>query len=277
MIPFLRSRGQLYFGGVMLVVVIAAAATFLSEHYGAPVMLFALLIGMAFHFLAQDNACKPGVEFSANTMLRFGVGLLGLRLSIVDVESIGLGPILAVIAFVMATLASGALMSRLLGRGMAFGLLAGGSVAMTLNNLARRGLKGVARNCIIITCAKQLWFDGLKSTNDLEGSGRRPKATKFSKGSGLFDAHWLPNTTRGSNAWSHCSHVVYLYDQHPSPSVKAWLGMHNGWQDRYALSEAIQLIWRSRIRCGEPTTVYFASERMYDLFVEWLQLAHGEH
>ncbi|MFT5060329.1 MAG: putative integral membrane protein (TIGR00698 family) [Yoonia sp.] len=130
MIPFLRSRGQLYFGGVMLVVVIAAAATFLSEHYGAPVMLFALLIGMAFHFLAQDNACEPGVEFSANTLLRFGVGLLGLRLSIGDVESIGLGPVLAVIGFVMATLACGALMSRLLGRGMAFGLLAGGSVAI---------------------------------------------------------------------------------------------------------------------------------------------------
>ena len=102
----------------MLAVVIAATATFLSEHYGAPVMLFALLIEMAFHFLAQDNACEPGVEFSANTLLRFGVGLLGLRLSIGDVESIGLGPVLAVIGFVMATLACGALMSRLLGRGM---------------------------------------------------------------------------------------------------------------------------------------------------------------
>jgi uncharacterized integral membrane protein (TIGR00698 family) len=130
MIPFLRSRWQLYFGGVMLVVVIAAAATFLSEHYGAPVMLFALLIGMAFHFLAQDDSCKPGVEFSANTLLRFGVGLLGLRLSIGDVESIGLGPVLAIIGFVMATLACGVLMSLVLGRGMAFGLLAGGSVAI---------------------------------------------------------------------------------------------------------------------------------------------------
>jgi uncharacterized integral membrane protein (TIGR00698 family) len=130
MISFLRSRWQLYFGGVMLVVVIAAAATFLSEHYGAPVMLFALLIGMAFHFLAQDDSCKPGVEFSANTLLRFGVGLLGLRLSIGDVESIGLGPVLAIIGFVMATLACGVLMSLVLGRGMAFGLLAGGSVAI---------------------------------------------------------------------------------------------------------------------------------------------------
>lgn len=130
MLLSIRTRAQSLFGGMMLAVVIAAAATFLSEHYGAPVMLFALLIGMAFHFLSQNATCKPGIEFSARTMLRFGVGLLGLRLSIGDVESIGLGPVLAVVGFALATLACGALMSRILGRRMAFGLLAGGSVAI---------------------------------------------------------------------------------------------------------------------------------------------------
>lgn len=130
MLSTMRQNGQPYSGGIMLAVVIAAAATFLSEHYGAPVMLFALLIGMAFHFLSQDDACKPGIEFSARTLLRFGVGLLGLRLSIGDVESIGLTPVIAVVGFVLATLACGALLSRLLGRRMAFGLLAGGSVAI---------------------------------------------------------------------------------------------------------------------------------------------------
>ncbi len=130
MLSNFRTRAQPLFGGVMLATVIAASATFLSEHYGAPIMLFALLIGIAFHFLADDTTCKPGVEFSAKTLLRFGVGLLGLRLSIGDVETIGIGPVLAVLGFVLATLACGALMSRFLGRGMAFGLLAGGSVAI---------------------------------------------------------------------------------------------------------------------------------------------------
>lgn len=130
MLSNFRTRAQPLFGGIMLATVIAASATFLSEHYGAPIMLFALLIGIAFHFLADDTTCKPGVEFSAKTLLRFGVGLLGLRLSIGDVETIGIGPVLAVLGFVLATLACGALMSRFLGRGMAFGLLAGGSVAI---------------------------------------------------------------------------------------------------------------------------------------------------
>lgn len=117
-------------GGIMLSLLIAAAATFLSEHYGAPVMLFALLIGMAFHFLSRDDRCAPGIEFSAKTLLRLGVGLLGLRLSVVDVAGIGYGPVLAVAGFVLATLACGGLLSYLFGRRLAFGLLAGGSVAI---------------------------------------------------------------------------------------------------------------------------------------------------
>jgi len=130
MVNAIKTRWNTYSSGVMLAVVIAAAASFLSEHYGAPVMLFALLIGIGFHFLAADPTCKKGIEFSASTLLRFGVGLLGLRLSVGDVMSIGAGPVLAVVGFVLATLVLGALMSRFLGRGMAFGLLAGGSVAI---------------------------------------------------------------------------------------------------------------------------------------------------
>ncbi|UWQ75826.1 YeiH family protein [Leisingera sp. M658] len=116
--------------GFIVALVIAAAATFLSEHYAAPVMLFALLIGMAFHFLAEDESCRPGIEFSAKTLLRFGVGLLGLRLSLGDVESLGWVSVLAIVGFVLATLGCGVLLSTLLGRRSAFGLLAGGSVAI---------------------------------------------------------------------------------------------------------------------------------------------------
>jgi uncharacterized membrane protein YadS len=50
MFSFVRARWKSYYSGIFLAVVIATAASFLSEHYGAPVMLFALLIGMAFHF-----------------------------------------------------------------------------------------------------------------------------------------------------------------------------------------------------------------------------------
>ena len=143
-------------------------------------------------------------------------------------------------------------------------------VAMTLNTLAKRDLYGIPKEDIIVTCAKDSWFESGKSWDDLEGSDKKPRPGKFSKGSGLLAVNWLPNTTRGSNRWSNCSHVIYLHDQFASPEVKNWLGMDGKWLERYALTEAVQLIWRSRIRKGEPTTVYFASQRMYDLFTEWL-------
>ncbi|MFZ7093996.1 YeiH family protein [Primorskyibacter sp. 2E233] len=130
MVSLVKSRISPYFGGLLLATVIAVAATFMSEHYGAPVMLFALLIGIAFHFLAEEETCGAGIDFAARALLRLGVGLLGLRLGLAEVTSLGVTPIIAVVAFVLATLACGALMSLILGRRMAFGLLAGGSVAI---------------------------------------------------------------------------------------------------------------------------------------------------
>ena len=49
--------------GVLACAVVGAAAAFLSEHYGAPVMLFALLLGMAMNFLSGAGTVPPGHRF----------------------------------------------------------------------------------------------------------------------------------------------------------------------------------------------------------------------
>src|SRR3954471_21977969 len=51
--------------GFLVSVVVAVAAQFLSDHYGAPAMLMALLLGIAFHFLAEEGRCAPGIAVSA--------------------------------------------------------------------------------------------------------------------------------------------------------------------------------------------------------------------
>lgn len=73
-----HARGRDLFPGVLACAVVAAAATFLSQHYGAPVMLFALMLGMAMNFLSSEGPCKPGIEFTSRHVLRWGVALLGL-------------------------------------------------------------------------------------------------------------------------------------------------------------------------------------------------------
>ncbi|MDM0117182.1 hypothetical protein QTI66_34225 [Variovorax sp. J22R133] len=63
-------RVRLLFPGVLACGVVAAASTFLSEHYGAPVMLFALLLGIAMNFLSgEGGTCKPGIELAGRTLL----------------------------------------------------------------------------------------------------------------------------------------------------------------------------------------------------------------
>ncbi|WP_193140829.1 MULTISPECIES: YeiH family protein [unclassified Meridianimarinicoccus] len=116
--------------GFAVSVVVAAAAQFLSDHYGAPAMLMALLLGIAFHFLAEEGRCVPGIAFTSRTVLRIGVALLGARISVELL--IGLGPKLIglVVAGVILTILFGLLGAKLLGRGWRFALLTGGSVAI---------------------------------------------------------------------------------------------------------------------------------------------------
>jgi len=44
-------------------------------------LLFALLLGLALHFISDDKRCKAGIQFASSTLLRCGVALLGLRLT----------------------------------------------------------------------------------------------------------------------------------------------------------------------------------------------------
>ena len=57
------------------------AAQFISDHYGAPAMLMALLFGIALNFLSKETYCNSGISFSATVVLRFGIILLGMKIS----------------------------------------------------------------------------------------------------------------------------------------------------------------------------------------------------
>lgn len=128
----MRVRSSLapLFPGVLLALVVATAAKFLSEHYGAPVMLFALLIGMAFNFLSDDSRFASGLETASKTLLRAGIVLLGLRITAGDVVALGPWTFLTVLGLMAATIASGFVCARIFGRGWRFGLLTGGAVAI---------------------------------------------------------------------------------------------------------------------------------------------------
>jgi uncharacterized integral membrane protein (TIGR00698 family) len=124
------ARARILAPGVLACGVVGAASAFLAEHYGAPVMLFALLLGMAMNFLSADGACRPGIEFSAKQMLRIGIALLGLRITVGQVAALGWGPLALVIICVVLTIGVSMVAARLLKFQPLFGLLTGGATAI---------------------------------------------------------------------------------------------------------------------------------------------------
>ncbi len=126
----LYARCAVLWPGLAMSAVVAVAAMFLAEHYGAPVMLFALLLGMAVNFLSEDARCKPGIEFVARQVLRWGVALLGLKITLDQVQSLGWYSVFMVVLAVSLTIGLGIVMAKWMGFKPFFGLLSGGSVGI---------------------------------------------------------------------------------------------------------------------------------------------------
>ena len=125
------ARGwRTYVPGLLIVALGTLAAGFLSDHYGAPPTLMALLIGLALNFLSADARLTPGLQFASRSLLRWGIVLVGVRVTLAQVVSLGPVALLCVIGIVAATMGAGILLGRRLGLGGAFGTLAGGAVAI---------------------------------------------------------------------------------------------------------------------------------------------------
>ena len=131
--------------GLLASLVIAGAAAFLADHYSGPIMLFALLLGMAMNFLSEVERCKAGISFASRTVLRLGVALLGFRITLGEIADLGWQPVALVIAVVTLTILVSTWAAKAMGFRTEFGILSGGataicgaSAAMALSAACRR-------------------------------------------------------------------------------------------------------------------------------------------
>jgi uncharacterized integral membrane protein (TIGR00698 family) len=116
--------------GVMVTALVAMAAAFLGSQYKGSMLLFALLLGLALHFVSDDKRCKAGIQFASSTVLRMGVALLGLRLTIDHALALGWQTGLALLAAVALTVAMGLLLAKLFKVESSLGVLIGGATAI---------------------------------------------------------------------------------------------------------------------------------------------------
>lgn len=135
MAMLLRSDGLLtrcfeHYPGIAVTALAFAVAGQSAGALGGPVLVHAMVVGFGLHFMSQHSICRPGLDFCAKPLLRLGVALLGARVSVADMQTLGAAPLAIAVGAVLTTMVVSVPIARLLGMRRDDGLLTGGSVAI---------------------------------------------------------------------------------------------------------------------------------------------------
>jgi uncharacterized integral membrane protein (TIGR00698 family) len=126
----LRAAASTIAPGVASTLIVALAATYLSDHYHAPPVIFALLLGMALNQLSAEARYAPGINVSARTLLRISVALLGLRITFGQIGELGWSTAAMVTVTVPMTIGFGWALARIMKLDGRYGVLSGGAVGI---------------------------------------------------------------------------------------------------------------------------------------------------
>lgn len=139
------------------------------------------------------------------------------------------------------------------------------SSAWYLRNKDNNSMKKIKSNChnffqnITNTSSElNIWTVFKDYQNLIKGKG-------YTKG-------FVPLNMRATNDYINCRSVAYLVNRYLNPMIKNFFIENNVIvdEDKYALSELLQFIFRSRVRQGEKITLYLPSKRMRNLLLDWL-------
>jgi uncharacterized integral membrane protein (TIGR00698 family) len=122
-----RSR---YMPGLTVVLVAAGTAAWLAEHYGFPIILLGLLIGLALNFVAREKATHPGLDFASSSCLRWGIVALGFQVTLAQIWALGPWPFAALVAIMGLSVGAGLMGAGVSGQSRYAGILAGGATAI---------------------------------------------------------------------------------------------------------------------------------------------------
>ncbi len=116
--------------GIAACAAVSAAAAWLSDHYGLPIILAGLLLGLALNFLSGEERTHAGLDFASRHFLRLGIVALGLQVTVGQILALGPLPFIGVLLVMAAAFGAAMLAARLLKQNHYSGLLAGGATAI---------------------------------------------------------------------------------------------------------------------------------------------------
>ena len=87
-----------------------------------------------------------------------------------------------------------------------------------------------------------------------------------------YKSSFLQMNARATNKYRDRDVVLYLINRFADPNIQKFFSIRNIEidEDKFALSEMLQFIWRSAIRDGKPIILYVPSRRMRELLVDWI-------
>lgn len=109
----------------------------------------------------------------------------------------------------------------------------------------------------------KLWSSYKASRSALKGLG--------------YTKRFLPYNTRATNAYRQCSYLAYTVNIFADVDTQLYFN-NRGYavdSDKLAVSEMVQWLWRSRLRCGQEIWLYLPSSRMRRLLYKWVEEVTG--
>jgi len=127
-----------------------------------------------------------------------------------------------------------------------------------LINTLKNNLYNYFRNITKSSSEYNMWTTFKEFKSLLRGDG-------YSRG-------FLAVNARATNDYRHKTNLAYCANIFMNPVLKQFFAQKNIVvnEDKYALSEMIQWIWRSAIRDNGEINVYIPSSRMRNLLIDWL-------
>ncbi len=116
--------------GLAISAIAAAAAGWLSQNYGVPIILAGLLLGLALNFASGDPRTHDGLDAASRHGLRAGIVLLGFQVTVMQVVAMGLVPFLGLAVVMASALVAALAAARMTKQSPAIGLLGGGATAI---------------------------------------------------------------------------------------------------------------------------------------------------
>jgi len=90
---------------------------------------------------------------------------------------------------------------------------------------------------------------------------------------GGYTKGFVSVNARATNEYKHKQHLAYCANIFVNPVLVKFFAQRDIIidEEKYALSELVQWVWRSAIRDGKDISIYIPSSRMRNIFKNWLQ------